>query len=178
MQTAFTGTIPLRGDLKLTLRHADTGLVKSTYEIRNTITYVALRSMVNLVSQKTTINPVDSKVAYLRLGTGVTAPTRSDLDLAIPDPFTISLGDAEKYLTTTNPFEMKILATVGNGDLNGLSLTEAGLFIRGGTVLTPPGSPAIYGGFYPELFARQIFPAIAKTVAFVLDVDWRVSFVS
>jgi hypothetical protein len=188
MQSAFEATIPLRGDLRIVVRRADSGAVHWRYEIRNTITYVALKSLVNLISQKTTSTPADFKVAYLRVGTGTTAPVRTDINLQTPAPsaaapLTLVLGDTEKYLTVSNPtFEMKVIATLGAGDLNGLSLTEAGLFIRGGTTPTspaPPASPALYSGdltHYPELFARQIHPAIAKSVAFVVDYDWRVAF--
>jgi len=184
MQTAFSNLIPIRGDLRVTVRHAASGTVKFTYEIRNTVMYSGLKSLVNLVAQKTTITPADYAIKYLRIGTGAVAPVRTDLDLTLPapnavTPHTLVLGDAEKFLTTVAPsFECKIITTLGTGDLNGLNLTEAGLFIRGTTVPTPPGSPPIYGGFYPELFARQIFPAIAKTIANVVDFDWRLNFTS
>lgn len=189
MNTNFAATIPMRGDLRIVVRRVKDGLIHWRYEIRNTITYVALKSLVNLISQKSTTNPVDFKVAYLRVGTGTTAPVRADINLEIPapnavTPFTILLGDAEKYLTVSNPFEMKIIATLGAGDLNGFSLTEAGLFIRGGIIATipaPPVSPAVYAPaptFYPELFARQIHPVILKSGAFVVDYDWRIAFTS
>lgn len=188
MNTNFAMTIPMRGDLRIVVRYAKSGKEKWRYEIRNTITYVALRGLVNLISQKTTSTPADFKVAYLRLGTGTTPPTRSDINLETPapntaTPHTLVLGDAEKFLTVSNPtFEMKVVTTLGAGDLNGLDLTEAGLLIRGGTTPTipaPPTSPAVYAGaptFYPELFARQIHPAIPKSGAFVVDYDWRIAF--
>lgn len=181
MQNAFTATIPLRGDLRIVVRRADTGAVHWRYEIRNTITYAALKGLVYLISQKTTITPADYRVAYLRLGTGTTPPVRSDINIEIPAPLDLLLGDAEKYLTVSNPFEMKIIATLGAGDLNGLNLTEAGLFIRGTTTPTGLGYPAQNAGdpsHYPELFARQIHPAIPKSAAFVVDYDWRIAFTS
>jgi hypothetical protein len=189
MQKAFAATIPLRGDLRIVVRRADSGKIHWRYEIRNTITYVALKGLVNLISQKTTVTPADYAVTYLRLGTGTTPPVRSDINIEIPAPsaaapLDLVLGDAEKYLTVTNPFEMKIITTLGAADLNGLNLTEAGLFIRGTTTPTipaPPVSPAQYTGdltHYPELFARQIHPAIPKSAAFVVDYDWRIAFTS
>jgi len=186
MQTAFTGTIPLRGDLRIVMRRADTGEIHWRYEIRNTIVYAALKGLVNLVAQKTTLtDPKDYQVAYLRLGTGTTAPVRSNTNLEIPatpqppdapsaDPYTIVLGDLNKVLTISNPFEMKILATLEAGKLNGLALTEAGLFTRGNNLVAQP--PGLYAGYYPELFARQVHPAIPKSAAFVVDYDWRISF--
>lgn len=187
MENAFRGVIPMRGDLRIVVRRSDNGKVHWKYEIRNTITYVALRGLVNLISQKTTSDPADFAVAYLRLGTGTTPPTRADINLEIPapnaaNPHTLVLDDAAKFLTISNPFEMKVVTTLGAGDLNGLNLTEAGLLIRGGTTPTipaPPTSPAVYAGapaFYPELFARQIHPAIPKSGAFVVDYDWRIAF--
>lgn len=189
MQKAFAATIPLRGDLRIVVRRADTGKIHWRYEIRNTITYVALKGLVNLISQKTTSTPADYKVAYLRLGTGTTPPVRSNINIEIPAPsaaapLDLLLGDAEKYLTVSNPFEMKIVTTLGAPDLNGLNLTEAGLFIRGTTTPTipaPPVSPAQNTSdltHYPELFARQIHPAIPKSAAFVVDYDWRIAFTS
>lgn len=187
MNSNFAATIPMRGDLRIVVRRADSGKVQWRYEIRNTITYVALRGLVNLISQKTTSTPADFAVSYLRVGTGTTPPVRADINLELPAPnaaapFTILLDDAAKFLTVSNPFEMKIVATLGAGDLNGLDLTEAGLLIRGGTTATipaPPVSPAVYlpaPTFYPELFARQIHPAIPKSGALVVDYDWRISF--
>lgn len=189
MDANFLTTIPMRGDLRIVVRRADTGAVHWRYEIRNTITYVALKSMVNLIAQKTTTTTADFAVAYLRMGTGTTAPTRADINLQTPapsaaSPFTLPLDDTNKFLTTSNPFEMKILATLGTGDLNGFALTEAAMLIRGGTTPTspaPPTSPAIYSGSpsnYPEMFARQIHPAIPKSGAFVVDYDWRIAFTS
>jgi len=184
MPTGFEATIPVRGDLCLLVRDATTHEVRWRYEIRNTIMYSALKGLVSLIAQKTTSTPADSAVAYLRVGTGTTAPVRSNLDLQLPapnaiTPHTLLFGDAQKYLTVSNPFEMKIVTTLEAGDLNGLSLTEAGLFIRGGTVATPVGSPAVYTGaptYYPELFARQIHPAIAKSSGLIIDYEWRISF--
>lgn len=184
MQTALTGVIPLRGDLRIAIRDAATNEVRWRYEIRNTITYVALKGLVNLISQKGISNPavdLETKVqaysvAWLRVGTGVTSPTRSDTDLASPVLPWVPLDDSSKYLTVSNPFEMKITATLGTGDANGNALTEAGLFTRGGIIAVPPGEYPVSSGYYPELFARQIHPVINKTIAFVVDYDWRISF--
>jgi hypothetical protein len=73
---------------------------------------------------------------------------------------------------------MKLTATIPSGDLNGSILREAGLFTRGSTVVAPPGEYPGGSGFYPELFARQVHPDIAKNVAFVIDYDWRLAFTS
>lgn len=179
----------MRGDLRITVRRADTGEKTWGYEIRNTITYVALANLVVVLAQKTfgspgAINdPVNSKVLYLRVGDDVTAPTRSNTNLLSPlpsaiSPYTITLIDANKTLTTTNPFEMKITATIPAGDLNGSTLREAGLFTRGSTTVAPPGEYPAASGFYPELFARQVHPDIIKNPAFVVDYDWRIAFTS
>jgi hypothetical protein len=177
----------MRGDLRIIVRWASTGAVHWRYEIRNTITYVALKAVVNLIAQKTTlVDPADYKVAWLRVGTGVVAPVRADTNLGIPapdltfplTPHSIPLGDAEKVLSISNPFEMKVLATLAATEGNGLNLTEAGLFTRGGTIVQPPGEYPTASGKYPELFARQIHPAIPKSGAFVIDYDWRIAFTS
>lgn len=186
MDTTFVGQIPLRGDLRITVRRADTGAIHRHYEIRNTIVYAALKGLVNLLAQKTTLtDPLDYQIAYLRVGTGTTAPTRSDTNLEIPAtpqppdapsaiPHTMVLDDAGKVLTVIGPYEIKILATLEASKLNGLSLTEAGLFTRGNSALAQP--PGLYAGHYPELFARQIHAAIPKSAGFVVDYDWRIAF--
>jgi len=197
MQTTFATTIPLRGDLRIVVRRADSGAVHWRYEIRNTITYVALRSLVHLISQKTTTTAADYAVKYLRIGgypTGfpvvMVPPTRSDINLQLPLSLStskyLSLGDTEKTLSLANPFEMKITATLPTTELNGNDLTEAGLFIRGTTTATIPAPPVSPDNeinpadptHYPELFARQIHPAIPKSNAFVVDYDWRIAFTS
>jgi len=189
MQTAFTGVIPMRGDLRITVRRADTGEKTWGYEIRNTITFSALSNLVLVLAQKTfgspgALNdPTNSSVLYLRVGDNVTAPVRSNTNLLSPlpssiAPYTITLIDANKTLTTSNPFEMKITATIPATDLNGSTLREAGLFTRGSTSVAPPGEYPVASGRYPELFARQVHPDIVKNAAFVVDYDWRIAFTS
>lgn len=195
MQTAFVNTVPVRGDLRIIVRRADTGAVHWRYEIRNTITYVALRSLVQLIAQKSTVTPADYAVKYLRVGGYLTGfpvamvpAVRTDINLQLPLSLAgstyLALGDAEKTLSLANPFEMKINATLATTELNGYDLTEAGLFIRGTTTPTVPAPPASPAQeltdltHYPELFARQIHPAIPKSAAFVVDYDWRIAFTS
>lgn len=181
MDNAFTCTVPMRGDLRIVVRRADTGAVHWKYEIRNTITYVALRGLVNLIAQKSTLDPLDYQVKYLRAGTNATPPTRTDTNLLAPagtPVHTMEIIDAAKTLTTTNPFELKVVATLGTGDLNGETLREAGLFTRGGAAVSAPGEYPTSSGYYPELFARQVHPEVAKSAAFVVDYDWRISFTS
>ena len=182
MQNVLTGTLPMRGDLRIVVRRVDTGAVHWRYQIRNTITTVGLKSVVSLLAQVTSLtDPKDYQVKYLRVGTGTTPPTRADTNLnavvtAIGDthPYTLDLLDANKTLTVVNPFELKLTASIPAGVLNGVTLTEAGLFTRGNAlVIQPPGQ---YLGYWPELFARQIHPAILKDPAFVVDYDWRIAF--
>lgn len=201
MRHASTDTIPLRGDLRIVVRRADNNDVHRRYEIRNAIMYVALRSLVNLIAQKNFVlagdatDPGNFRVSWLRMGGYLTtdppvaavSPTRADINLTycLPSagaPFSLPLGDAQKTLYLANPFEMKINATLASTDLNGYSLTEAGMFIRGGTAATipaPPASPTSDPSDplrFPELFCRQIHPIIPKSAAFVIDYDWRIAF--
>lgn len=190
MQTAFTGHIPMRGDLRITTRRADTGEPIWRYEIRNTITFGALSNLVLALAQKTygsagALNdPTNAQVLYLRVGDNVTAPTRSNTNLLSPlpnsaTPYTITLVDANKTLTVSGIYEMKITATIPAGDLNGSTLREAGLFTRGSNVVSAlPGEYPAASGRYPELFARQVHPDIVKNPAFVVDYDWRIAFTS
>lgn len=171
-----------RGDLSIVVRRATDGSVQWRYEIRNMITYAGLEAMVNLISQLTTVTPADHKVAYLGIGTGTTAPVRTQTDLVTPAmdgpvPYRLALLDANKFLTMAPTFEMKVTATVPSvSPVDGLALTEAGLYTYGGTVVSPVTEYPAGSGRYPKLFARQIHPAINKTTALVIDYDWRISF--
>lgn len=153
-------TLPMRGDLVVRTRDARTGRVLRSYVIRNTITFVGMGVVAQLLSQRLA-DPAAStlKIASLKVGDGVTPPVRGDTVLVDGTPFTITLSDANKAPNILGPYELRITATLGAGDANGKTLAEAGLFTAGG-----------------GMFARQIHPGIAKTGAIAVDYDWRLSF--
>lgn len=155
-----SSTQPMRGDLTVRTRDAATGRVLRTFVIRNTVTYIGMGVMVELISQRA-IDPTPGqlKIASLRVGEGTTPPVRGDVTLVDGAPYTLTLTDANKTPTTLGPYELRISATLGVGDANGKVLAEAGLFTANG-----------------RLFARQIHPGITKSAAIVIDYDWRISF--
>lgn len=155
-----TSEIPMRGDLTVRTRDARTGRILRSYVIRNTITYGGLGVVAQLLAQRLA-DPAASTLALaaLQIGEDATPPVRGDTLLGDGSPFVIALTDANKAPNILGPYELRITATLGAGDANGKTLAEAGLFTAGGT-----------------LFARQIHPGIAKTVAIAVDYDWRLSF--
>lgn len=162
MTSKFRSGINLEGHLRVIARNAVTGAIVRRISIRNTITYKALDAVVQLISQLTSVTPTDHKIAQLRVGTGTTPPVRGDTALQT-QVSAITLTDANKVLTVSDPFELKILATLVAGTdsdpFNGVTLSEAGLFTGAG-----------------NMFARQIYPGISKTSALVVDYDWRIDF--
>lgn len=156
-----TSTIPLRGDLTVRTRDAATGRVIRSYEIRNTVTYIGMGVMVNLITQRAIdLTPPDQfKIASIKVGIGTTPPVRGDSALVDPAPFVIPVNDINKQPNVSGPYELRVSVTLGSGDANGKLLAEAGLFTAGG-----------------QMFARQVHPAIQKEAAIAVDYDWRISF--
>lgn len=156
----MTSTLPMRGDLRVRTRDVRTGRILRTYLIRNTITFVGMGVVAQLLAQRAA-DPAAStlKISSLQVGDGVTPPVRGDTALVDGAPFTIVLSDANKVPNVLGPYELRIIATLGSADANGKTLAEAGLFTGGGS-----------------MFARQIHPGIPKTVAIAVDYDWRLAF--
>lgn len=176
--THASNLITIRGDLTVRVRSVAQQRVLRTFVIRNTVTYLGMGVVVQLLSQR--LSPPDDVPSALALkelwvGDGVVAPVRGDtaLSTAAAGGFIakIALTDATKTPNIGGPlFELGLLATLpandpGN-DGNGSTLTEAGLYTAGDVGLAIP----------QRLFARQIHPPIAKTAAIAVDYDWRIGF--
>jgi hypothetical protein len=153
-------TTPMRGDVFMTVRDAETGEILTKYTIKNTIVYNGLNSIIRLLAQNAG-DPAAAnlKIASLHVGTGTIAPTRADVAL-LGDVFTMALVDADRVESIATS-QLVITKTLGAGDANGSTLTEAGLFLADGT-----------------LFARQIHPAIPKTNIITITYEWQISFTS
>lgn len=155
-----TSTLPIRGDLRVRTIDVRSGRVLRTFLIRNTVTFVGMGVVVQLLAQRLADPaPATLKIASLKVGDGVTPPVRGDTALVDGAPFTIALSDANKIPNILGPYELRIVCTLGSGDANGKTLAEAGLFTAGGS-----------------MFARQIHPSIVKSAAIAVDYDWRLSF--
>lgn len=172
--TQASSDLPIRGDLTVKVRSIKSGRVLRTFVIRNTVTYLGMGTVVQLLSQR--VAPPDDppaalKLAELWVGDGAVPPVRGDTALSMGGPGfrdKITLTDATKTPNIVGPiYELRLLATLPSvTPANGFTLTEAGLYTAGSVV------PLVT----QKLFARQIHPAIVKTVAISIDYDWRISF--
>ena len=170
--------IGIRGDLRIAVIDAKTGQVLRRIDIRNKIMFQAADLLVSLLAQRAVDYPgglpgqiPNDQIYTIRMGTGSTAPLRTDTNLVNP-VFGFHLDDAHKV--TAMPGELQFLATMGTSDGNGNSYQEAGLFTKGATsgVLDLPGSTVLT----PRMFARQVHPAIPKTNAISLQYSWTIAF--
>ncbi len=174
MSSGLHSTIPMKGHLRVTVRDAVTGKRLRRIEIRNKITFLAADVLVELVAQRVA-DPAPSadRIFSMRMGTGNSPASRADTNLGAP-VIGKQLDDVNKI--TGVPGELEFTATLEQGDANGSTLQEAGLFTAGDagspdpmdTPNTTPGSP--------RLFARQIHPPIPKSGAISVDYSWRIAF--
>ncbi len=173
---AFKNTVGLHGRLQIQKIEAATGRVVQNVDIRNMIMNNAADVLLLLIGQRVADgDPTNQQIYSLRVGGTATAPTRTDLNLVNPIYYgdeTI-IGDAGKVVML--PGEMKFLMTMGTTQGNTHTYNEAGLFTKGsGATVVAPG-PLLTD---PKMFARQVFPNIAKTNAFSLVFAWTLSFTS
>lgn len=170
----------MRGTLRVTIRDAISREMRKRITIRNKIMYLASDVLVELLAQRAT-DPaaVDDMLYSMRIGTSNTVPSRSDTNLGAY-AIGIQLTDVNKVTGVQG--ELQLLATLGNADANGLTLQEAGLFTRGSAASPNPvgvsvtsDAPGTAPGT-PRMFARQIFPGVAKTAAITVEFDWRIAF--
>ncbi len=166
--------ISMRGILSVTVHDAITKEKLRFYEIRNKITFLAADTLVELWAQRVT-DPVPGYQAIfsMRMGSSNTPASRADTNLGA---FVagVELLDVDKV--TGIPGELEFIAVLGTGDANGNTLQEAGLFTKGSAgTPTPSDAPGTAPGT-PRMVARQVHPAIPKTVAITVSYSWRVAF--
>jgi hypothetical protein len=168
----FGDGLPMRGILQVVVRDAVTGGIKRKHQLFNQITYNMANLLVELVCQRATDPaPLQDQIYSLRLGSGTTQPTRSDISLQSPIGGYV-IGDSGKV--TLAPGEVTLIITIPSGDLNSQNISEAGLF-SGGTAQSTSDTPGTAPGT-TRLLARQIFPTIAKTSAITVDVSWTLLY--
>lgn len=177
MSMQLSDGVNLRGQLSITIRDALTREVCKTIQINNMIMFLAGDMLVELIAQRSVDgSPAPNDMIYsMRMGSGSTAPSRSDTNLAAPITGAAkSLADVNKVSGARG--EIQFTATLEAGDANGFTLSEAGLFTRGSAGSpTPSDAPGTTVGS-PRLFARQVHPGVPKTIAVTADYSWRLAF--
>jgi len=143
----------LRGELTVTVRDARTGEVTFSQTIKNTITYDGMLGVLRLLGQDG-VTLTDYQVASIRVGEGLTPPDREDVGLVAP-VFTMLLNADNRSLSVATR-ELVVSATLGVGDANGHTLTEAAWFYANGTM----------GG-------RQLTVPVPKTNGITATYTWR-----
>jgi len=143
----------LRGALTVTVRNASTQRVVFSQTIKNTITYDGMLGVLRLLGQDG-ITLSDYQVASIRVGEGLTPPDREDVGLVAP-VFTMGLTASNRSISVSTR-ELVVSATLGVGDANGHTLTEAAWFYANGTM----------GG-------RQLTVPIPKSNGITATYTWR-----
>lgn len=174
MKPTFRDGIPMRGDLTVVVRDVKTGEVKKRIEIRNKITFLAADVLLELIAQRATDPaPATNSIFSMRMGTSNTVASRADTNLGA---FVIGkeLTDVDKV--TGIPGELQFSATLEAADANGSTLQEAGLFTMGDAVTPLPNDTPGTSPGDPRMFARQIHPAVIKSLAISVEYSWRIAF--
>lgn len=171
---SFRDGIGVKGHLTIRIFDAKTKALLQTIDTPNKIMFFAADVLVELIAQRAS-DPAPSadRIFSMRFGSANTPPTRSDSNLGV---FVIGKALADVNKITGVPGELEFTATLDATEANGTTLQEAGLFTAGNAgTPTPSDAPGINPG-NPRMFARQIFPAVAKTAAIVVQASWRIAF--
>jgi hypothetical protein len=167
-------TLPVRGDLRIIRRCAETLRILDVFEKKNVITFLGVEALVKLMAPNAAFGgnvQEESQFKSMRFGTDSLTPQRTDLDLANEavsgTPVRIEFADSNRIVGASGTVEYT--AQLASGDGNGVTYREAGLFTRG----TDDDPQTTTGEI---MFSRQVFPDQVKTAAIVLDFRWRITF--
>lgn len=157
MTPAMDGStlIGVRGDLEVVVTSVRTGKVRKRYLIKNTITYLGVAALLELMTQDGAA-PSTFQFTALQAGTTGLPPTRGDTSLGssvITKAFT-SANRVKSLSTGTVSFQ----TSLGPLEAVGQDLREAGLFLASGT-----------------MFSRQTHPTIPKTSGISVSYIWRIT---
>jgi hypothetical protein len=174
-KVGFRADVPLRGDLRIIRRDANTHNILDVWEKKNVITFVGVEALVKLMAPNAAFGATvqqESQIKSMRFGTSNIAPQRTDTGLATEavvggNAVRVQLLDANRVVGASGTVEFTALLDSGTG--NGVTYREAGLFTRGTAddPLTTTGS---------SMFSRQVYPDQPKTAAVELEFRWRISF--
>jgi len=170
-----TTKIPLRGDLRIISRDAQSLDIRSVWEKKNVITYKGTDSLVKLHAPNAALGAnvqLENQIKSMRFGLSSTTPQRTDLNLLSEASVSgnyvrVQLLDANRVIGVSGTVEY--VATLASGYGNGVTYREAGLFTRGTTDDPLTTSADI-------MFSRQVFPDHPKNSSVVLEFRWRITY--
>ncbi len=149
---ATQNSMGLKGHITIKKTEVKTGETTVVYDGPNLIVDNGIRNVIHGLAAGETGYPV----TQIQVGSGSISPTAGDVDLQTPvQAFEIIDAGSE---TITEPDLINYNVFISDAQANGYTLTEVGLLLEGG-----------------GLFARQIIPAVVKTSAITLTIDWRIS---
>jgi hypothetical protein len=166
--------LPMRGDLRILRRDAQTQDLLSVWEKKNVITYAGTEALVKLMAPNAAFGvnvQEENQLFSMRFGTNSTSPQRTDTALAAEGYASgsyvrIQFADVNRIVGVSGTVEYTATMTTGYG--NGLTYREAGLFTRG-TLDDPQLTSAAI------MFSRQVYPDQVKTSAVELEFRWRLT---
>jgi len=113
---------------------------------------------------------INNQIWSFEVGTNNTPPSIDDDETTMTAVFTSNLsfssGECVIVATSPNSYYLAISKSVGTGDANGSTLTEAGIYTRG-----DDPDPLLATG--RRLYARQVHSPIIKTGTMTIVYDWQ-----
>jgi hypothetical protein len=111
-----------------------------------------------------------NRIWSLSVGTNAIPPSIDDDDTTMTIAWTSALdygaGECTIVATPPNSYYLAISKTLGLGDANGSTLSEAGIFTRGNN-----NDPAVAVG--RKLYARQVHSPVLKTLTMTVLYEWQ-----
>lgn len=168
--------LPIRGDLQIIRREADTGKILDVWAKQNVITFGATETIVKLMAPNAAFGgdvQEESQIKSMRFGLDNTSPQRTDTVLADEavvglNPVRIELLDANRLVGAAGTVEF--VAVLDSATGNGVTYREAGLFTRG-----DDDDPLVATDPSVVMFSRQVFPDQIKTGVVELEFRWRIT---
>jgi hypothetical protein len=173
----------LRGRLTIRVRDAKSGRRLYEHVIKNMIVNRGFGNVILLLGQTTEsgadLNPLVTtlpslRITRLRVGEDATAPTRDQTVMAPGyvelTPHVQTYTDSVRDGTELEPYELVASATLESvTPANGKTLREASLFTTGLPV------PTVDPESQPRMIARQIHPAVTKTLGISIEYEWHLA---
>lgn len=150
--------LQLRGDIEIIVRKRDSRELVDRIEVRNKIVAGGMLKLGQMLVPGATATPL----AFLKVGTGTTRPASNDTSLQAPvlvDGSVTLLASNVLAQSTATGARVVVTASLPTTIASGLSLSEAGLFLSGNTLL-----------------ARQIHVPVTTDASLSYDYTWTLTF--